>query len=108
MVKELNMKNLFILTLLLSACSTSQVASVNTGITQAEQAVAIGQLVCQVGPTFLAMVDPSGAAILAKGATSTFVTQACAAVNGVATALPVAASVVTTVITPPATTPLKS
>ncbi len=86
----------------LSACSASQIASVNSGVTQAEQAVAIGQLVCQTGPTFLAMVDPSGAAILAKGATQQFVTQACAAVNATAVALPAGAAVITKAITPPA------
>jgi len=89
---------IFALCALVAGCTSAQVSS---AVTAAQQAVTIGQLVCQVGPEFLAMVDTSGAAILAKGASSTFVTQACATVNGVATALPAAATVITTAITPP-------
>ncbi len=95
------MKSFAILALLpvVAGCTSAQVSS---AVTTAQQAVTIGQLVCQVGPQFLAMVDTSGAAILAKGASQTFVTQACAAVNGVAAALPAAAAVATAAITPPA------
>ena len=53
----------------------------------AQQVVAEGQLVCQVGSTAFAMLDPSGAALLAKGAAKTAVDAACGTVGGVATAL---------------------
>ena len=46
-----------------------------------------GQLFCQAGPAVLAMFDPSGAAILAKGATATAVKTACNIVGGAAVAL---------------------
>ena len=82
----------------LAACSpgasvTSPVAAPVTSSTAAsylqtaENVVSSGQLVCQVGPTAFQMLVPGGAAILAKGATSTAVAKVCAGVNGVATAL---------------------
>ena len=69
----------------LSACSANQATRT---LATAQEVVSDGQLVCQVGPTAFAMLDPSGAAILAKGATKAAVDQTCALVNGVATALP--------------------
>ena len=69
----------------LTACTASQASRT---LATAQQVVADGQLVCQVGPAAFEMLDPSGAAILAKGATKSAVDTVCGAVNGVATALP--------------------
>ena len=82
----------------LSACNgtagvTSPVSAPVTNSTAArylatgQQIVSSGQLICQVGPTVLQALDPSGAAVLAKGATKAAVNAACASVGGMATAL---------------------
>ena len=92
------MRGLLITCLALSACTATQL---QTGLTAASQAVTDGQLICQVGPTFLALVDPTGAAVLAKGATAEYVQTACAEVNGIAVALPLAKTAVTAVVMPP-------
>lgn len=52
-----------------------------------QQIVAEGNLICQVGPTMFQMIDPSGAAILAKGAPKAAVDKVCGSVNGAAVAL---------------------
>ncbi len=93
------MRGLFLVCLTLSACSATQL---QTGLTAASQAIADGQLVCQVGPSFLALVDPSGAAVLAKGNSAAYVQQACALVHGAAVALPPLTAAVTAVVVPPA------
>jgi hypothetical protein len=80
-----------VLALALGACTAAQVST----------AVADGQLVCTYGPSLAAMVDPSGAAILAKGQTAAFVRAACAAIGGVPTPA-TGAPVQTVTITPPA------
>lgn len=87
---------------LLCACTAAQIATVST---TASTVIADGQLICRVGPTFLAMVSPSGTALLAKGATAAAVAATCAAVNGVATALPAMIAAIPTTVTPPIALP---
>jgi hypothetical protein len=84
-------KFLFAAALLVTACTATQVSN----------AVATGQLVCAVGPTVVALVDPTGAAVLATGATQAFVNAACALVNGVAVSPPASGVAQTVTITPP-------
>ena len=69
----------------LTGCTATQVSK---GLATAQEVVADGQLVCQVGPTALAMLTPQVAAILAKGAAKSAVDTTCGIINGVATALP--------------------
>ena len=66
------------------------------------QAIADGQLVCQSATAVVALVDPAGAPVLAKAASSTFVQDACALVSGKPVALPTGVVPVTVSITPPA------
>jgi hypothetical protein len=78
--------------LVISACTATQVS----------KAVAAGQLVCAVGPTMLAVADPSGAAVLAQGASQAFVNAVCAAVNGVPVPPPASGVAPTVTVVPPA------
>ena len=67
-------------------------------LTTVASVVASGQLVCKLGPANLvALIDPSGAAILAKGNTAAYVAKACAAINGVAVSPPTGSSTIATV-----------
>ena len=83
------MKSILILGALgvLSACTTTQVSRT---LATADQVIADGQLVCKIGPTVVAMLAPSGAEILAKGASKSAVDTVCGLVNGAAVALPAA------------------
>ena len=88
----------FLISSLLSACTSAQVRF----------AVAQGQLVCAIGPTFVALADPTGAAVLAQGATKAFVDAACAAVNGIAVPPPDAPVPVVKVVPPAVAAPLEA
>ena len=81
----------------LSACSSAQVG----------QVVADGQLVCAVGPTVVAMAYPSGAAVLAKGATKVFVDAVCGTIKGIAVSPPNAPVPTVTVVPPTVVIPLE-
>ena len=81
---------------LLAGCSTAVTSPVSAPVTAStatrdlatiEQGASMGQLFCQEGPAVLAMFDPSGAAILAKGAASVAVKTVCNLVGGAAVAL---------------------
>ncbi len=92
----------------LAGCTASQASRT---LATAQQVVSDGQLVCQVGPTAFAMLDPAGAEILAKGAAKSAVDQVCAAVNGAAVALPnvsVQPAGVVVTLPPSLTIPLKT
>jgi len=87
------MKKLFVLgTLALAGCTgTSTVATLTN------EAVTDGQLFCSpAGKAIVAMVSPSGAAILAKGQTATYVNAACAAINAIPVPPPPTGTVVPT------------
>jgi hypothetical protein len=78
--------------------------------TQMGNAVKEGQLVCAVGPTMVAMMSTSGAAILAQGATKLAVDTVCGLINGIAVSPPNfgVAPVVTVALPPTVNIPLKS
>ncbi len=93
--------------LALAACTTTPTVPVSANTVRTY--VAEGQLLCAAGPAALAMFVPSGAAILAKGATKAAVDAVCAAVNSVAVS-PSGAPVGTITVTLPPTVsiPLRS
>jgi len=83
---------------LLCGCTAAQVA---TGLADVSKVIAQGQLVCKVGPTLLALVDPSGAPVLAKGQTATYVNAACAVLDGVAVSPPASGTLGTVTVAVP-------
>ena len=81
---------------LLAGCTTAVTSPVSAPVTTStatrdlatvQQTLTATQLFCQEGPAVLAMFDLSGAAILAKGATSAAVKIVCNMVGGAAVAL---------------------
>ena len=91
-LKETTMRTILALAILapLAACGITAPVTTSTAtrdLATAQQVVDEGILVCKVGPIVAEMLTPSGAAILAKGATKAAVDQTCGLVNGAAVAL---------------------
>lgn len=65
------------------------------------RALADGQLVCGLGPAnAVAMVDPAGAPIFARGNTAMYVAAVCAAINAIPVSPPAQVLPIATVIPP--------
>ena len=93
----------------LAGCANGAAPTVPVSAGTLRTYVAEGQLLCAAGPATLAMFAPSGAAILAKGATKAAVDAVCGAINSVAVS-PAGAPVgsVTVALPPSVTIPLRA
>ena len=79
----------------------SLVALAGCTVAQVNRVIADGQVVCAIGPAnAVAMVDPTGAPILARGATAGYVAAVCAAINAYPVPPP-APALPTVAVTPP-------